>query len=189
MSKKYFIVLLSTVLVVSAVLLGYMFSQSSTPNPPTSSPFASSPSTPDFSPFLPDLSIGVDELLASPEKIDIDHRQYTLKTYLYRDFMPSTQPDQNYLIASIAINATDSHYFHSSINADRLWVIKSPNEVWETEFTNENLTPPYNYQLEKIARDGPKWEPNTHVAVVVRILHEDDVYLLKASNQTIHRTD
>lgn len=187
MPKKYLIALILTALVISAALLGYILSQPPMPNPPAPSPSTSNPSTP--SPSLPAPSVSVDELLSAPEQIEIDDRQYILGAYLNRDFMPSIQPDRSSLVASVTINATDLQEFPSSIDANMLWVIKSPEEIWETTFTNEDRNPNYNYQLEKIARDGPKWEPNIQVDVVVRIFHEGDKYLLKASNQTIHKTD
>ena len=114
MPKKYLITLILTAIVISAVLLGYTLSQS---------------------------SIDVDELLAAPEQIEIQNRQYTLDSYIWRNFMPSPQPDRDSLIASVTINATDLQEFPSSINADKLWVIKSPGEIWGTAFTNENPTP------------------------------------------------
>ena len=128
-------------------------------------------------------------MLSAPERIEIENRQYILESYLYRDFMPISPPDGKNLIASVKVTATDLQEFPSSINANRLWVIKSPEEIWETAFTNETHTPPYDYQLEKVARDGPMWEPNSQVDIVVEILHEGNTYLLKASNQTIYRTD
>ncbi len=164
MSKKFLIALVLTVLVISIVFFGYSISR-------------------------PSVNVGVDELLSAPEQIEIENRQYILESYLSRDFMPISPPDGKPLIALVTITAADSLEFPSSINADKLWVIKNPEEIWETAFTNEKLTPNYNYQLEKIARDGPKWGPNIQVDVVVRITHEGNTYLLKASNQTIHRTD
>ncbi|MDI9576942.1 MAG: hypothetical protein QM398_02260 [Thermoproteota archaeon] len=131
----------------------------------------------------------VDELLSAPEQIEIENRQYVLEPSLGRDFMPKVDgpSDGGPLTALIRITATDQQDFPSSISLNRLWVIKSSEEVWETTFTNETITPPYDYQLEKTARDGPKWDTNSQVDVVVEILHENNVYLLKASNQTIYR--
>ena len=131
----------------------------------------------------------VDELLSAPEQINVEERQYILEASLGRDFMPgpNSPPDGGPLTASIRITATDQQEFPSSITLNKLWVIKSSEEVWETSFTNETMTPPYDYQLEKIARGGPKWDTNSQVDVVVELLHEGNVYLLKVSNQTVYR--
>jgi hypothetical protein len=131
----------------------------------------------------------VDELLSAPEQIEIEERHYVLETSLGRDFMPgpNSPPDGGPLTASIRITATDQLEFPSSITLNKLWVIKSSEEVWETGFTNETMTPPYDYQLERITRCGPKWDTNSHVDVVVELLHEGNIYLLKVSNQTVYR--
>ncbi len=131
----------------------------------------------------------IDELLSAPEQIEIEQRHYILETALGRDFMPgpNSPPDGGPLTASIRITATDQQIFPSSITLNKLWVIKSSAEVWETAFTNETMTPPYDYQLERIARGGPKWDTNSHVDVVVELLHEGNAYLLKVSNQTVYR--
>jgi hypothetical protein len=166
MAKKYLVVVVLAAIVISAVLLGYILSQ-----PPA------------------DQSGKVDELLSAPEQVEIENRQYILEPSLGRDFMPKVDgpSDGGPLTASIRITATDHQDFPSSISLNRLWVIKSSEEVWETTFTNETITPPYDYQLEKTARDGPKWDTNSQVDVVVEIRHENNIYLLKASNQTIYR--
>ena len=133
-------------------------------------------------------SIGIDELLSAPEQIEIDGRRYNLESFLWRDFMPISPPDGKNLIASVQITAADKLEFPSSIYPDRLWVIKGRGEIWETPFTNERPAPLHNYQLEIIARGGPKWGPNIQVDIVVKIIHGWNTYLLKASNQTIHAT-
>jgi hypothetical protein len=131
----------------------------------------------------------VDELLSAPEQINVEERQYILEASLGRDFMPGPDnpPDGGPLTASIRVTATDQQEFPSSITLNKLWVIKSSEEVWETAFTNEPMTPPYDYQLERLARGGPKWDTNSRVDVVVELLHEGTVYLLKVSNQTVYR--
>lgn len=133
----------------------------------------------------------VDKLLSAPEEIELRNGKYTLETYLWRDFMPISPPDGKPLIALIRITAADSREFPLSIDANRLWVIND-REVWETGFSKEKIRrqPQRKHQLEKIARNGPKWGPGIRVDVVVRIIdRENNTYLLRASDQRIHRTD
>ncbi len=142
------------------------------------------------SPFSP---TDIDTLLSSPEQVEINSRKYTLETYLWRDFMygPNTPPDGKPLIALIRIIAIDLLPFPSTLDANRLWVING-QEVWDTEFSDEErpTDPNRKHQLEKIARNGPKWGPGIYVDVVVRIIdYKNKIYLLKASNQHIGRTD
>jgi hypothetical protein len=135
-------------------------------------------------------SVPLDELLSAPEQIEIDGRKYVLETYLWRDFMPISPPGGTPLIALIRITATDSLALPPSIDATLLWVIKDQQEVWETRFSEQERPPYPKYQLEKVARNGPKWGPGIQVDVVVKVVDgENDIYLLRASNQWIHRTD
>ena len=135
------------------------------------------------SPFSPDIK----ELLSFPEEVEINGRIYTLETSLGRDLMPGRDPDGGPLIAVVWITAADQLQFPSNLDANRLWIING-QEVWETEFSYEERPqdPNRKHQLEKIARDGPKWGPNIYVDVVVRIIdHNNRAYFLKASNQYI----
>lgn len=128
-------------------------------------------------------------VLSAPSAVEIEGRQYVLETYLWRDFMPISPPGGKPLIASIRVSAKDRGAFPSSLEADRLWVIKDEGQVWETELAGEGKQPTGN-QLEKVARNGPKWEPGTKVDVVVRLVDRDNrTYLLRAPQQLISRTD
>ncbi len=92
-------------------------------------------------------------------------------------------------MASIRVSASDKKAFPASLKVDRLWVIKDEGQVWETELAGVGRQPTAN-QLEKVARNGPKWEPGTKVDVVVRLVDKDNrTYLLRAAQQLISRTD
>ena len=139
-----------------------------------------------FGPKLP-----IETLLSAPEQIEIDNRKYILETFLWRDFMPIAPPDGQPLISLIWVTAIDSLPFPSSIDATKLWVINE-EEVCETKFSGEERpeNPQRKHQLEKVARNGPKWGPGIYVDVVVRITYGSrNFYLLRASNQYISRTD
>ncbi len=105
--------------------------------------------------------------------------------------MPSCPPDGRPLIALIWVTAIDQQPFPAMIDADKLWIING-HQVWETEFSNEKRPQDPNrlHQLEKVARDGPKWGPDIYVEVVVKIKNYNNFnsYLLRASNQYIGAT-
>lgn len=132
----------------------------------------------------------IQDLLDAPEQIEIDGREYILETYLWRDFMPPTPPDGQPLIALIWVTAIDSLPFPSSIDANRLYIVND-ELLWETLFSGEARpqNPNREHQLEKIAREGPKWGPNIQVEVIVRVVDEENnTYLLRASDQWIGAT-
>jgi hypothetical protein len=138
-------------------------------------------------PFMP--TWPVDILLSAPEESKVQGRMYVLETYMWRDFMPISPPDGKPLIAIIRVCTKDSTRLPAELEIDRLWVIKG-KDVWETRFSGQ-ATRPNPFTLERVAREGPKWGPNVKVDVVVGLVHEaeDMIYLLKASDQPIFRTD
>ena len=134
-------------------------------------------------------TVSLQDLQAAPEEIEINGTEYTLETYLARDFMPPmSPPDGSPLFALVKVKAPGETAISSKIDATRLWVVKG-KEIWETEFVSEECST-IGDTLEKIGRDGPKWGPGISVDVVVEIidLKSRKSYLLKASKQYIHRT-
>lgn len=133
-------------------------------------------------------TVPIFDLLSAPERVEINGRQFVLETYLWRDFMPISPPDGKPLIALTWVTAIDSAPFPSSLNATRLWVVNG-EQVWEAKFSDEPRPPTPPHQLEKIARNGPKWGPGLQVEVVVKLVYNNKDYLLRASKQPIWRTD
>ena len=140
--------------------------------------------TPNVTP-LKSSTTSLQDLRAAPEKVVIQDSEYALETYLWRDFMPISPPDGKPLIASVKVKPRVEITGTSKIGVTRLWVIKG-EEIWETEFTDEESAT----ALEKVGRGGPKWGPGITVDVVVRVidLKSDEEYLLKASKQEIRGT-
>lgn len=140
-------------------------------------------------PFTP--SVPLSRLLEAPLQIEIDGRQYTLETYLWRDFMPPANPGGSDLMAVIDITAVDKLPFPADIDSSKLWVING-EEVWETAFSGESRPRDmaHPHQLEKYASGGPKWSTGIQVEVVVRVTSPPGkISLLRATKQVIGRTD
>lgn len=135
-----------------------------------------------LNPYHDDLSL----LGTANEQVTIDGRIYHLETCLWRDFMPSCPPDGQPLVAVIKVIPNDTLPFPSNIEADHIWVING-EKVWSSGLSGEDI-PQDEYLLEKIARDGPKWETGITVDVVIQLVVNTDTYLLKASNQLILHT-
>lgn len=128
----------------------------------------------------------IDELLAAPEEVYIDGQNYSLSTYLWRDFMPPSTGSA--LMAVITVSERNALAIPANINVVHLWVI-NVDEVWSTVFSDEVHPAPPVGQLEKIARDGPMWDTGINVDVVVQIIDGTGAeYLLKAPAQLIQST-
>jgi hypothetical protein len=133
-------------------------------------------------------AVSLFDLQIAPERIEISGTEYTLTTYLQRDFMPVCPPDGRPLACGITVKGPGETDISSRIDATRLWVVNG-EEVWVAGLAGEERSTTGD-TLRKGAGCGPKWEPGIRVDVVVRIidLANGKGYLLRASNQEIHRT-
>jgi hypothetical protein len=136
------------------------------------------------------LYIPIETLLAAPDTLYVENQSIVLKTYLWRDFQPISPPDGKPLIALVYIETPDSSSLPASLNPNSIYIVYN-NQVWKSFFSTEERPPDElkAFRVTKIARDGPKWGPNVYVDVIVRIMVGENVYLLRASEQYINRTD
>jgi hypothetical protein len=134
--------------------------------------------------------IPIETLLAAPDTLNIEDQSIFLTTYLWRDFQPISPPNGKPLIALVYIETPDSSDIPVLLDPNAIYIVYN-NQVWKSFFSTEERPPDElkPYKITKIARDGPKWGPNAYVDVIVRILDGDKVYLLRASEQYIGRTD
>jgi len=139
----------------------------------------------------PVLSVPIQELLNAPEQLGIDNYSFALETYLWRDFMPICPPDGQPLRAVAIANEIDSLEIPDSFNIVMMWVING-DKAWEINSPEGQyyygIQP---FQINVSASGGPKWGPRIYVTVVVQLADGDDdeIYLLKATNQYIGRTE
>ena len=137
-------------------------------------------------------SFPLEILLSAPKQVTIGSNHFTLETYLWRDFMPSTpsQPGGSPLMAVVKVTEVDSSNIPSYLDTQRMWVIYAA-DIWEAILHDDPAPlPDLSFMLNKVASGGPKWGPYIYTTVVVSI--EDNrgrSYLLRASNQWIYRTD
>ena len=134
------------------------------------------------------VSTPISELQAAPTQISIAGRSYKIEAFVWRDFMPISPPDGKPMIANIQLKAEDGRSVPSNLVPDKLWVINTENqEVWETNLTDE---PRFSGKIvEIVARNGPKWEPNTDIDVVVQLSDGGNkTYLLRSPSQKVQRT-
>ena len=128
------------------------------------------------------------DLTSIPQRVVVAGESLMLETYIWRDFMPISPPGGRPMIAAISIKTTSAADFPTGLDADSIWLFKN-GDTWATVFTDEDR-PSDPFVLSKVARGGPLWEPGIAVDVVVRLKNAGgQTWLIKAVNQTIHRTD
>lgn len=128
----------------------------------------------------------IETLNSAPKSLTVDGIELSLKSDLWRDFMPITPPDGKPLIARIELRAQDERALPEQLNADAVWVLYE-DQVWgarltETQFEHDST------RLVKVARNGPKFGPGENATVVVRIVYGDESYLLRNTGQDIMQT-
>jgi len=131
------------------------------------------------------------QLKSAEDTLLIQNTKLVLDTYLWRDFMPQSPPDGKPLRAAINVIPVVNQFIPDGVHADKFWILNE-EEVWSgpLKSVREDLPAQNRVKLEKVAQGGPKWGPGISVTVVIQIIDQDGKsYLLKTSNQQIHRTD
>ena len=117
----------------------------------------------------------------------ISGQSVSINAYLWRDFMPSTSaPNDTRLIASVTVRDGNGGPLSSGITGDSLWVL-AHNDVWATAIQDQSRT---TTSLQLVARDGPLWEPGTHVDGVARLSDQSGhTAYVRVADLVITRTD
>jgi hypothetical protein len=113
---------------------------------------------------------------------------HVANAYLWRDFMPISEPGGKPLAASVKIQV-DSGTFPVDVTVDHVWVY-GPT-VWEPAQFEVRRSPDAGTpadQLEVFANGGPKWDPGTQVSVEVRVLSGSTTRVLRVTGVTIQKT-
>jgi hypothetical protein len=132
----------------------------------------------------------INELLnMSSEQATIDGTTLELYSYMWRDFMPISPPNGKSLTSINWLVDIDSVAIPNHIMLSEQYVING-DSLWTASYTEEEReTQPY--VIERISREGPKWEPYVEVIVIAKVVdsNTNSEYFLIRDNQTIERTD
>ncbi|XWN38479.1 MAG: hypothetical protein ROO71_05945 [Balneola sp.] len=127
---------------------------------------------------------------SSSETLQTESNSFILDAYLWRDFMPISPPNGQPLIAINKLIETNSDTIPHHIDLVKQYVIHD-NTVWVTDYEDEQRNSNFPYIIEKVSRDGPKWDTGISVDVVAKVYNsktrENHYLILK--NVTINRTD
>jgi hypothetical protein len=83
----------------------------------------------------------------------------------------------------------DSKPIPAEVDLATIWVING-TEIWESGFGTEPRPPRPDYELERVAWNGPTWGPGITVDVVVSVTFGTGVLrLIGAREQMINRLD
>src|SRR5262245_35890652 len=135
-------------------------------------------------------SVPLDSLLAAPQVVVLGARSYILRTDLVRDYMPSFGLEGDAcqggpLQALLGVVATDSLPVDPGLDADRVWLVQK-TEGRETTLTPAAVPEPYVLGRRAVG-EGPRWDTEIRVQVVVHLRAGSVDALLRAADQKIQR--
>jgi hypothetical protein len=126
----------------------------------------------------------------APEVVSLEGKELFLDTYLWRNFMPSTNPSTG-LQAIFFVIVQDSTAFPEGVEADSVFVVHG-DSLWTTMTDTVASDHPdsKSYNLVRRVEGGPPFEPEVHVDVAIRLTTASgETHLLKAEDQFIVRAE
>lgn len=117
--------------------------------------------------------------------------KHVIEAELYRDFFPgSSIPTKRPLIASVSLVNLDSVRISTDLDIAKLYIIKDPI-IWVSSPTSTNSQSIPEYKLSKLSNDGPEWDTDQLVDVVLEIRNsvKSENYLLIVRDITIERIE
>ena len=128
--------------------------------------------------------------LNAKDTLIVDNQKLVLETELYRDFFPGVTPINRRLIAPIYIASIDSLLISNNFEIKTLYVINK-EQIWisNPKPKEDNYMP--IFKICRISKDGPEWETNIYVDVVVEIkdLNTSRINYLIARKQLIAKIE
>lgn len=125
------------------------------------------------------------------DTLTIGPNSFVLAAYLWRDFMPVSPPNGKPMISINWLISTDSVKIPYNISMERQYVIYE-DKIWVADYENEAPTPSLPiFKLERVSRNGPKWEPRIYVDVISQI-HDSESkkdYFIERENVYVIRSD
>ena len=122
------------------------------------------------------------------ETLVIGSNSFVLDAYLWRDGMPGNK--QNGMISINWLINTDSTSMPKNISMVKQYVIYK-EKIWEANYENEDPAPSLpEYKIEKVSRNGPKWDTWIYVDVISQIhdFSSNKDYYIEKKNVLVNRT-
>jgi len=125
------------------------------------------------------------------DTLTIGSNSFVLDASLWRDFQPISPENGKPMISINWLMSTDSVKIPDNISMVKQYVIYK-DEIWAANYEEVASTSGSSeYKIERISRDGPKWETGIFVDVIAQI-HDSqtnkDYYIIR-KNVLVERTD
>ena len=130
-------------------------------------------------------------LTNSVDTLVYNSSKHVIEAELYRNFFPgSSIPTKRPLIAQVYLVNLDSVKISTDLDITKIYIIRDPL-IWissPASTSNQNIP---EYKLSKFSNDGPEWDTNILVDVVVEIRNsvKSENYLMIVRDITIERIE
>ena len=117
--------------------------------------------------------------------------KHVIEAEAYRNFFPgSAIPTKRPLITSVSLVNLDSVRISTDLYIAKMYIINDPL-IWVSSPTSTSSQSIPEYKLSKFSNDGPEWDTNILVDVVVEIRNsvKSENYLLIVRDITIERIE
>lgn len=129
----------------------------------------------------PDSAAG---LRLSPQSITIDDLTLSLEAFLWRDFMPPSEPGGSDLRSVATLRDEGGGDISITPELIAQYVIYREG-VWKASFVSVNF---FADRIEGFSNGGPKWGPDEFVDVVIELKNDGNTYRILAKDQMITST-
>ena len=124
------------------------------------------------------------QLKSCPENVAINGNKYTLFTYLWRDFMPSSEPNGGSLMCVIKITGhNEENILYNPTSLSKIYVVYN-HQIWISDTFEAHIF--HDDDWEVVIRNGPKWGPNVAVDVICEFNNTGESYKLISKSQIIN---
>lgn len=145
---------------------------------------------------IDDTSIRIDSELISGlnsksyDTLIIDSNRFVLDAYLWRDFMPISPPGGKPMISINWLIDIDSTEIPDNIDLIEQYVIYN-DSIWICTYEDEPRPAQPDYMIEKICREGPKWDTGIYVDVISKVhdYSSDRDYYIRIKSVYVERTE
>ena len=117
--------------------------------------------------------------------------KHVIEAEAYRNFFPgSSIPTKRPLIASVSLVNLDSVRISTDLDITKMYIIRGPL-IWVSSPTSTNSQSIPEYKLSKFSNDGPEWDTNILVDVVLEIWNSvnRESYFMIVRDITIERIE
>lgn len=126
---------------------------------------------------------------SSPDATTIDDVEYTMESFVWRDFSPGSNPPASGLRANNTLIREDGNTIENDFEIVQHYIVKN-TDIWVPDNKEVRLYQSSPNRLYVISREGPEWEIDSKVNVGLKIknLETGEVFWLSVSGVPIVET-